>query len=347
MNIKPEKIKKILCIKPRGIGDVVLSTVILENLQNYFRNSTVDYLTESFAAPAVENNPMVHKVLIMENKEFPLKAAWKIRKEKYDMILDLWSNPRSAQITFLSRVKYRVGFAYRGRKYAYNIPATSQRGKHHSAEHNLELLKILDVPIVSNNISYYLAQEDDHKAKIFIDKTVPRDKTIIGIIPSGGWPSKRCDPEKWVEICERITEKYNAVFLIIWGPGDENDAQYIKRQIPSKAYLIPSTGLNEAAGFIFNCALILANDSGPMHISAAMGKPTIGIFGPTSPMSHGPYSSKSGYVLKDDLFCIICNRRECPYNHECFRDLPAGAVISKMEELAEKNKILIKPHEKS
>ncbi len=347
MEIKPEKIKKILCIKPRGIGDVVLSTVILENLRDYFKNSRIDYLTESFAAPALENNPMIHKILTMGNKEFPLKAAWKLRKEKYDMILDLWSNPRTALITFLSRVKYRVGFAYRGRKYAYNILATSHRGKHHSAEHNLELLKIIDVPIVSRNISYYLTREDYLKARNFIDKHVPTDKTIIGIIPSGGWPSKRCDAEKWVEICTRIAEKYNSVFLIIWGPGDENDAHYIKNQLPANAYLIPPTGLNEAAGYIFNCALILANDSGPMHISAAMGKPTLGIFGPTSPISHGPYSSNSGYVLKDDLFCIICNRTECPYNHECFRDLSVKTVISKLEELAYKNQIHIKPNEKS
>ena len=72
---------------------------------------------------------MVNKVLTMRKTEFPLWVAARIRKEKYDMILDLWSNPRSAQITFLSGVKYRVGFAYRGRKYAYNILATSGRGE--------------------------------------------------------------------------------------------------------------------------------------------------------------------------------------------------------------------------
>ncbi len=347
MNITPESIKKILCIKPRGIGDIVLSTIILENLHAYFNNVKVDYLTEDFSASAVVNNPLVNKVLTMKNKEFPLKVAWKIRKEKYDLLLDLWSNPRTAQIVFLSGVKYRAGFAYRGRKYAYNLPATSQRGSHHSAEHNLEILKSINVPIVSKKIDYVVDFEDNYQAKEFVQKKVPPGKTIIGIIPSGGWASKRCDASKWVEICNAISSKYDAVFLIMWGPGDEEDSNYIKQRLAENAILIPKTSVSELTGYINNCSIILANDSGPMHISAAIGIPTLGLFGPTNPKRHGPYSDKSGYIIKENLFCIICNKRECPYHHECFLELPAGDVLLKFEELIDINNLQIKLNEKS
>ncbi|MDO8550998.1 MAG: glycosyltransferase family 9 protein, partial [Ignavibacteria bacterium] len=128
MNIQQSSIKKILIIKPRGIGDVVLSTILLDNYKAHFKNATIDYLTEPFAKPAVEHLPDVNKVLTMKRDEFPLKAALTVRKEKYDLLIDSWVNPRTALITFLSGVKYRVGFAYRGRKYAYNILATSERG---------------------------------------------------------------------------------------------------------------------------------------------------------------------------------------------------------------------------
>ena len=90
------------------------------------------------------------------------------------MILDLWSNPRSAQITFLSGVKYRVGFAYRGRKYAYNILATSGRGEVHSAEHNLEILKAIDVPVISKNVSLYVSENDDEFGKNLFKKFFQR-----------------------------------------------------------------------------------------------------------------------------------------------------------------------------
>ena len=68
---------------------------------------------------------------------------------------------------------------------------------------------------------------------------MPAGKKIVGIIPSGGWASKRCDATKWVEICNAIREKYDVVFLILWGPGDEKDANYIKNNLKDDSVLIP------------------------------------------------------------------------------------------------------------
>ena len=121
MKFNPDKVSKILIIKPRGIGDIVLSTIVLENLHSHFKDVKIDYLTDYFAKHAVANNPLVNKVLTMHKKDSIFKTAWKLRREKYDLIIDLWSNPRTAQITFLSGVKFKVGYGYRGRKYAYNI----------------------------------------------------------------------------------------------------------------------------------------------------------------------------------------------------------------------------------
>jgi len=331
MKIDPFEIKKILCIKPRGIGDIVLSTIILDNLKAHYPNAKIDYLTEHFAKYSVKNNPLVHKVLTMHKIEFVLKVAWRIRKEKYDMIIDLWSNPRSAQITFLSGVKYRVGFAYRGRKYAYNILGTSEKGDHHSAEHNLELLKPLGVDIVSKKIHYSVGPLE----KIFADDFFSENKldvgNVFGIIPAGGWDSKRCDKEKWVEICNESVKRFNCKILVLWGPGDENDAKFIKSNLKENCFLSPKSTLPQMAALISKCDLVIANDSGPMHISAALGVPTLGIFGPTNPKAHGPYSPNSDYVIKEDLDCIICNKLICPYKHECMRELPVEKVIQKLE----------------
>jgi ADP-heptose:LPS heptosyltransferase len=339
MQIDKNKIRKILCIKPRGIGDIILSTIVLENLAAHFPNVQIDYLTENFAKSSVENNPFVGKVITMSESEFPLLVALKIKREKYDLILDLWSNPRSAQITFLSGVKYRVGFAYRGRKYAYNIHATSERGNHHSAEHNLELLKPLNVPINSKNMHFYVSVEDDKFGRNFIKKFCKGDRLTVGIIPAGGWSSKRCDATKWVEICSAINKRYKVGFLILWGPGDEYDADYIKNHFPDRTVLAPKTSLRQMSGLIKNCGFILANDSGPMHMAVALGIPTLGIFGPTDPMKHGPYSKKSDFVLKEDLFCIKCDFLECPYNHECMLQLSIHDIIKKFNSILKRNNI--------
>jgi lipopolysaccharide heptosyltransferase II len=333
MEVDKSKIKKILCIKPRGIGDIVLSTIIIDNLISYFPGVKIDYLTEDFAKPCLEDNPNINKILTMGKNEFPLWVALRIRKEKYDLLLDLWSNPRTAQITFLSGVKYRIGYSYRGRRYAYSILATSERGAYHSAEHNLELIKAINVPIISKKVQYYIAQSDKEFAKSIFQNYFSNNDFITGIIPSGGWESKRCDASKWVEICNGLREKYNCKFLILWGPEDKHDAEYIIKNLGENAKLAPETNIKRMSALINLCNLVIANDSGPMHISAALGKPTLGIFGPTDPAAHRPYSSISDYVIKEELFCIICNKLKCPYGHECMLDLPVDKVLSKVSNL--------------
>ncbi len=334
MNLRKDEINKILCIKPRGIGDIVLSTIVLENLKAAFPNAKIDYLLESFAKETLENNPFINKIHTINKNELPFKIGINLRHENYDLVFDFYSNPRTAQITFLTGAKYRVGYSYRGRKYAYNIKAESGRGNHHAAEHNLELLKTVDIPVVSKKTHFYLDDNSKLFAKDFIEKNFNKsEESIIGIIPSGGWPSKRCDKEKWIEICETILKKYKAKFLILWGPGDEEDSKFIKEKLVSHTILPPQISIMQLGALINECNLIIANDSGPMHISAALNVTTLGIFGPTNPEHHGPYSTNSDYVIKKDLFCIICNKLECPYHHECMLQLHNEKILEKIEKI--------------
>ena len=330
MKIKSEEIKKILCIKPRGIGDIVLSTIVLENIKTALPHSEIHYLTEDFAKRTVENNPFVDKVLTFNKNDFVLKVVKKVRAEKYDLIIDFWSNPKTAQITFLSFAKYRAGYKKRGRKYAYNIISNSGDEYSHAADTHLLLLDELQIPVVSKNILFYLNDEEKLFARNFVVNNFINE-IIIGIIPSGGWSSKRCEPEKWIEICNGIQKKINARFLILWGPGDENDAHEIKNNLNNNAVLIPDTDVGKLAALINECKLVVANDSGPMHIAAALGVPVIGIFGPTNPANHKPYSKKSDYVIKEDLHCIKCNLLDCPFNHECMKELDPDEFSSKIK----------------
>jgi len=334
MQIKKSEIKKILCIKPRGIGDILLSTIVLENLKAAYPESEIHYLTEEFAKRAVENNPLVSKILTFHKKDFVLSVIKKVRKEKYDLIFDFWSNPKTAQITFLSGAKYKVGFDKRGRKYAYNIRGVNGTMGKHAAEDNLVLLKTVDVPIISRNILYQTTQEEKQFAESFFESINHQyERKLIGIIPSGGWESKRCDASKWIEICNEINKNYNIKFLILWGPGDEKDANMIRDGVDPKPIMIPETNFGQLSAFIEKCDLIIANDSGPMHASAALGKPTLGIFGPTAPEAHRPFSDNSSYVIKSDLHCIICTKLVCPYNHECMLELPIEKVMVEIDKL--------------
>ena len=337
MKINKDQIKRILLIKPRGIGDIVLSTIVLKNINNHFPSAIIHYLVEEFAQDSLRYHPIVDKVLTMKKSEFVLKVAHRIRKERYDLVIDLYSNPRTAQITFLSGAKFRAGYSYKGRKYAYNVPATSERGNVHSAEHNLELLKCLDIPVTSKEIQYHFSEKATQKAIEYFNKIRNDVDFIVGIVPSGGWESKRCDKEKWVEIIDKFRFKdksnFKFRFLILWGPGDEKDVEYINNKLPEITTVAPKTSVDELAALISQCDLIIANDSGPMHIAAALNVAVIGLFGPTDPAKHGPYSSKSAYILKEDLHCIKCNMLVCPYNHECMKELDVDEIINNAESL--------------
>jgi len=334
MKIAANEIKKILCIKPRGIGDILLSTIVLENLNSTFPNSEIHYLTEEFAKRAVENNPFVSKILTFNKKDFVLSVIRKVRKEKYDLIFDFWSNPKTAQITFFSGAKYRIGFEKRGRKYAYNFLGKNGTMGEHAAEDNLVLLKAFKIPIISKKIIYQTSNEERKFADIYFRENIPgTNELIIGIIPSGGWETKRCEPVKWIEICNEIKKKYQVQFLILWGPGDEKDAKLIYEGLTPHPLMTPKSSFGELSALIEKCNLIIANDSGPMHVSSALGKPTLGIFGPTDPKAHRPFSENSSYVIHSELHCIVCTKLVCPYNHECMFDLPIEKVMKEVDSL--------------
>jgi ADP-heptose:LPS heptosyltransferase len=334
LKINQEEIKKILCIKPRGIGDIILSTIVLENLKTAFPQAEIHYLTEEFAKRSVENNQFVSKILTYEKSDSIFSIVKKIRREKYDLVLDLYSNPKTAQFTFFSGAKYRAGYDKKGRRYAYNFKCQLGTLGKHAAEDNLVLLEVLGIPIISKNIFYQTTEDEKKFAKKFlIDKISRNEFRLIGIIPSGGWESKRCDASKLIEICNEIQKAISAKFIILWGPGDEKDSKEIFEGLKPNPLIAPDTTFGELSGLIEKCDLIIANDSGPMHAAAALGIPTIGIFGPTNPENHKPFSANSDYLIKSDLHCIICNKLICPYNHECMLELDSKEIVNKAKKL--------------
>ena len=332
-------VRKILIIKPRGIGDVVLSTIVLKDLRRAFPTSTIDYLVEPPSEPAVKHLLTISDVVVFDKRKTnSLKFLFEVRKRKYDLVIDLFNNPRTALITYMSGAKYRIGFAIKGRQYAYNIPVERDLNLH-SAEHNLLPLKTLGIEITSKQIEFAIPQSEQTFAKEFIQKNTDSSKLLVGIGLGGGWASKRCVPEKLAEIADAIVEKYNAEIIILWGSDDKSDADVISKKMKNHCVLLPPTTLLDAAGFMKLCSAVIVNDSGTMHVSAATGTPTLGIFGPTNPLAHGPYGGKHEWVRNEQLVCIGCNLLDCPIEHQCMNELSVEKVIAAFDRLLKKNNI--------
>ena len=342
--LNKEKINKILIIKLRGIGDVVLSTIVLDNLRKDFPNARIDYLVEKPSEPGLLGLDGINHVLLFERNDFRKKVSliFQIRKTKYDLIFDFFTNPSTAIITFLSGAEYRVGYPYRGRKYAYNLYGPEERGKYHSAQLHLETLKLLGLNYSYKELHYSINSSVLTKAEKYFRDNFSENDFIIGICPTGGWASKKCDPEKFAEIANALINKFNAKIFIIWGKSDEEDAFKIHSLLGEKSVIAPETTIQELAAMISHCKILIANDSGPMHIASAVGTPVLGLFGPTSPYMHGPFGDKNDWIRLDELKCIECNLLECPRNHECFKNMSSSSVVAKISNLIQQNILEVK-----
>lgn len=342
--MKPDKnkIKKILIIKFGGIGDILLSTPVLPNLKSYFPDAEINYLTLRHSRDILIDNPYLSRAFTYDPKE---DKSWclikNIRSQKYDLVIDLFGNPRTALITFLSGAKYRFGFDFRGRNYAYNIKVKGRGGIVHNVEFNLDSLRALDIPIVSKKLFLPINIVHEEFADEFMKSANIDSKSIIGISKTGGWESKRYKPDDYAELINKLSEIYDVNFLLIWGNQKERqDCEYIKSKVQKQnVFVIPDSPIRYLGAIIKRCSMVIGNDSGPLHIAVAMGVPTLGIYGPTNPKLQGPYGDNNLSIVKDELTCLYCNLLDCPIGNICMTELSKDKIIEKVKELVVKNNI--------
>jgi lipopolysaccharide heptosyltransferase II len=327
-------IQRILVIKLRAIGDVVLSTVVLKNLRQAFPKATLDFLTEIPSREAVFGNPSVDTVFAFNIKEETgLSLIMKIRRQRYDLVIDLFGNPRSAIVACCSGAKYRVGYRFGWRKYCYNIVIEPRGGEVHNTEFNLDALKAINVPVTEKSPFFPVSEEARMFADEFFRKESLDGKFVAAINPGGGWYTKRWRAKSYGELGKRLRTEFNASVIITWGPGEEKLAEEIRSLMNGEAILIPKTKLKELGAILERCSLMITNDSGPMHIAGVLGTPIVAIYGPTHPELQGPVTDKAAIVQKKELSCLGCNLTDCPIGNPCMEELAVETVLDEARKL--------------
>jgi lipopolysaccharide heptosyltransferase II len=334
--IDKSKVHKILVIKPRAIGDVLLSTPVLQNLRREFPTAQIDFFVEKFAVDVLKDNPFIDNVVVFDPKhDSSVFAILKVTNKKYDIVIDLFANPRTAIITLLSGARYRVGFPFKWRRIAYNIIVQPRSGEVHNVEFNLDALRRLKIPIYSKKPLFYLNNQAVEFAERFLSTQHLSNKKFITIDIGGGWETKRLPPGKYIELSNLIHTRLNLPVVVLYGPSEADEAKKIVSS--SKDILAPPTSLHEMGAIMARSFLLITNDSGPMHIAAALGVPTLAIFGPTSPRLQGPYGNISEIVQNTDLDCLECNLTKCPVvnpstgiANPCMREINVEAIFESL-----------------
>lgn len=327
---------KFLIIQTAFIGDVVIATAIVEKLNQFYPDSTIDFLLRKGNESLLDNNPHLRQVHVFDKKKNKyrnlLKMIKKIRAEKYDYVINAQRFLTTGIMTVLSGAKFTIGYdknplsSLFSEKIVHVI--SSIEGGQNETERNLILIeRLTDKSFVKPKL--YPSTSDFEK--------VERKDEYICIAPATVWFTKQFPSDKWVELIKKIPDKYT--IYLIGSPGDILLCEEINSRLTvhGSRIIILAGRLSflQSAALMKNARMNFVNDSAPLHFASAMNAPVTAIYCSTIPaFGFGPLSDIS-YVAEIDypLYCRPCGLhgyKKCPEGHFKCSEIDVGQVVQKI-----------------
>jgi len=329
------------------IGDVVLTTPIIRSVRTAFPEAHIAYLGEKGAVSLLEQNPNLNEIIPFDFSRPTLveqpRVALQLRRRRFDLVIDLFGNPRSALLAYLTGARTRVGPERKGRGSLYTMQVVDDGKPKTAIEFHNQYIRAVGIEPTSSQTEIFLTEDERREARIYLQwldyENIPLDldKPIIGIHPGATWPAKHWLPERFAELADLITAKLGAQILLIAGPNDAKTVQAVMKHSFSSVKLLAGLPLRQLAAILAQCSLFVANDAGPMHMAVAVGTPTIGLFGPGEGNIWFPYPEADGHLaLRKDVPCHpchldVCNREGDGYM-ECMKLLSVSAVFEAVQQ---------------
>jgi len=324
--IDPSKIKKVLLIRLRRIGDVILTTPAVSALRKAFPSALISYIVEEPYKELVEGNPCLNNVYVLKKKQNSkdfLKFIRQIRKEKVDVVIDFHSGPRASLITLFSGAKLKIGYRIKYRNFIYDVKLSrsSERGPIHSVENHINLVKALGISVdPSFPVSVPEAKKEEaEKVEKIIRENEFKGHSIITIHISAGNEFRDWGADNWIQMTNLLAQQPEVRIVLVGAEEDKKAEEEILKK--SKAAILSLVGrlnLRELREVISHSSLFVGPDSGPMHIAATTSTPIVALFGPTLPANFAPWKAKATLIEKN-LDCRPCKQRTCI--HDDFRCL--------------------------
>lgn len=344
--------KKILIIQNKRIGDVLISSVIANNIKKIFPESRVDFMAYDFTTGVIENNPNIDRIIPINEKELKkipnlIRMIRKVRKERYDIIFDPYSKLQSRLICYFSKAAYRIGNKRKHKKLPlpfYSHPVNLLDEKTQNCGKAIE-------DRVNLITSVFSLKEPDFEPKITLteeEKNYPKLKTykypviMLGIL--GSTPQKSMPYEYIAEIVDYIVSTRNVYILFNYAPHQKAEANKIYELCKQKEQIILDIYEDSIRGFIrlmYACDLMVANEGGIVHIAKALNKPTFTIFSPYVNKDHWAsfedgkkHTSIHLLEEKPNLFDTFTfeERKKIEENpHDLYKQLTPEMIIPKLE----------------
>jgi predicted lipopolysaccharide heptosyltransferase III len=325
MHINRHSIKKILVLRYRSIGDIILTGPALEALARTYPEARIDMVVDDVFADLLHGNPYINYVLLHQRGRrgltkfqyfmMNLRFIRKIRKQRYDLVVDLHSGPRSSMLTMLSGARYRLGYRFRFRnKLAYNIPAAIGAPGLHTTDVLLQTLMPLDISMPEQKNLFLNFKEDDAAyIKNFLAKYGVTENDFVAVIhPGARIEEKRLPAEKMGAVARWMIDELGFKVVYAGNNADVPAITEIVRFSGRRGLIATNLSLGRLAALIGSSGLFLGNDSGPMHIASALGVPLVAFFGPSDPEVWAPLGDKSRVVRNSPrMECQPCDQKDC------------------------------------
>lgn len=330
--------KKILIIEIWGIGDVVLIIPALRALKSKFPNAEITLLAKAHAQEILKGSSLVDKFMTFNFpwtgfrkkysfRRWDFKGLWslirQLRKNSFDLALDARADVRNNFLMYLSGASKRAGYTYTGGGHFLTDIVPVDYTKQHRIDEWARLLEYIGIPVKDFTPQIRISEQEEIWANEFLalHNIAPQDLTV-GIHP-GGAIRKRCWPlDRFAEVAGYIQENYNAKIIVFVEPNGfgENipiSGEWVKAKIRLRRLICILSKLD----------LLICNDSGPMHLAAAVNTALIAIFGPGSLEVVGPWGKKQSIVRKENIACRPC-RDYCKYDQPfCLTEISVDQVL--------------------
>lgn len=346
--------RKILVVKLSALGDVAHALPVVDYLNQAAPGADVDWVVDRRFAPLLDGNPGLRRVVPLDLSRW--KKSWtaadarreasgavrELRDDAYDAAFDIQGNAKSGVVTRLSGAPLRFGFDRGGVREAPNLLFTNRKVPLREEDRHIcqKYLRIVSDPfggsfdLGSLRAQIFCRPEDSVAAAKAMRELVPGSSPVVAVHPGSTWITKRMDPAFWAEVIRRLRGKYPRLgFLLSWGNEQERrEAESIRDEAGGRAAVLPRLSLKELAAVYRACGYLMAPDTGPLHIAAAVGAKTVSVFRATDGNRNAPYGPGHRF-LQAPLPCTACLRKRCEKDALCRETIPPEAMAGEMAAL--------------
>ena len=332
-----ESAKNILVITLNRAGDTVVSIPVFRAIKENLLQSHLTAFANSYIKDILERIDYIDNLVIYEKGSSffqRAKIARRLLSNQFDLAVDLTCDYtfEGGFWAYLSGARYRVGYNTNQRGFLFNRTVKHDKKNIHAVDEILNITKSINLETQDKSLRISASTEAEETIKQLLrEKGIKEGDLLIGIHPGGHYSTQRWLMERFAELADRLIKKYGAQIILIGGPKEEELIKEIKQSMSNTSLVFLNQPVKNLLALIQTCHLLICNNSGPLHLAAALGTPTVSTMGPTIPGRWWP-CGHGHIVIHKDLACMPCEEGTCKLKtHDCMKLITVDEMLQAIE----------------